>query len=328
MSRSKRSGFTLVELLVVISIIGMLMALLLPAVGAATENARSLRCKNRLKQLATAMASYESRFQRFPGYVNGQEVPGADDRPLTWVIEIMADLERTDILDQWKTQNRVSMDELPTPMLDFLMCPSDPPLGEGPFISYVANVGLATHDLSGCGMMHTRFPVKNGSNKIVHMDSSLDKTAAGDGASTTILLTENTAASTWSSPSFVRTVVPEKAGVPTNVFMWHNVASVGPDDPRRINGGDYPPGFDPANAGRAPQDYVLASGRPSSEHKGGVNTAFADGHVVFLKETIDYAVYARLMSPDGKKCEKSYFQLEKKTTEVNHTVPLSDTDYR
>src|SRR4051794_19707855 len=67
-SPRRRLAFTLVELLVVITIIGMLVALLLPAVQNARERGRQLTCLNNLKQLALATVSHESSKGQFPGY--------------------------------------------------------------------------------------------------------------------------------------------------------------------------------------------------------------------------------------------------------------------
>src|SRR4051794_1405736 len=69
LSRSQKRGFTLVELLVVIAIIGILVALLLPAIQAAREAARRSQCVNKMKQLSLAVLNYESARKLLP-YAN------------------------------------------------------------------------------------------------------------------------------------------------------------------------------------------------------------------------------------------------------------------
>src|SRR5262245_9511977 len=79
------SGFTLVEVLVVIAIIGILMALLLPAIQAAREAARRTTCANNLRQIGTGLLNFESAQRRFPpGQLRPCNVTSAGSSCTTW----------------------------------------------------------------------------------------------------------------------------------------------------------------------------------------------------------------------------------------------------
>jgi prepilin-type N-terminal cleavage/methylation domain-containing protein/prepilin-type processing-associated H-X9-DG protein len=99
MARSK-PGFTLVELLVVIAIIGVLVALLLPAVQAAREAARRMSCSNNLKQIGLALQNHHDVLKVFPP---GQVHTSASGEPYTttWGIELLPYLEQTQLKDRY-----------------------------------------------------------------------------------------------------------------------------------------------------------------------------------------------------------------------------------
>ncbi len=128
MPSSRRTAFTLVELLVVIAIIGILIALLLPAVQAAREAARRTQCANNLKQIGLAVLNYESALGSFPpgGITEG---PCCGTPSLTnWAISILPQLEQQALYDQYD-MNAFNEDPVNQPVcqasLALQVCPSD-----------------------------------------------------------------------------------------------------------------------------------------------------------------------------------------------------------
>ncbi|MEX2309635.1 MAG: DUF1559 domain-containing protein [Pirellulales bacterium] len=127
--RHVRRGFTLVELLVVIAIIGILVALLLPAIQAAREAARRTDCKNRLKQIGLAMQNHVSTHGVFPSggaviypriedYVVGDKPLGPDKQGLGWAYQILPYLEEDAL------QGLVTQDQLQAATVPLYVCPS------------------------------------------------------------------------------------------------------------------------------------------------------------------------------------------------------------
>ena len=92
--RLARQGFTLIELLVVTAIIGILIALLLPAVQSAREAARQMQCNNNLKQLALACHTYESIHHGLPLLYPSSNQPG-------WITQVLALVEQQNLYDQY-----------------------------------------------------------------------------------------------------------------------------------------------------------------------------------------------------------------------------------
>ena len=126
-SSRRRAAFTLVELLVVIAIIGILVALLLPAIQAAREAARRSQCQNNLKQLGIGFLNYESTKKQFPLAYLKPVAPAHGTN--NWAPFILAYLEEGNLVqgydlkeDWWRDPNRPIVQNF----LAVLLCPSTP----------------------------------------------------------------------------------------------------------------------------------------------------------------------------------------------------------
>lgn len=130
MRRRASSGFTIVELLVVIAIIGVLVALLLPAIQAAREAGRNAQCVNQLKELAAACAHHEQAHQALPTGGWGYQWVGDPDmgyglnQPGGWMFNILPYLDQQNLHDLGLNQNQGGRITTATTQLNGVMCPT------------------------------------------------------------------------------------------------------------------------------------------------------------------------------------------------------------
>ena len=282
MAKQERRGFTLVELLVVITIISMLIALLLPAVQSAREAARRTTCINNQKNVALALIAKESSQGRFPGYANTITLANGETAPMSWVVSILPNLERNDIYTAILAAQLGST----TPKLDVLACLNDldASTAPGPGFSYVVNCGRPDSDRS-VGPRDSKW------NGIFHNRTLSNPTTVTrgyisdhDGTSTTLLTTENLGASVWTTPIEIR-----------NGCLW-DPSFASASHPRPIN-----------DKNRASLDTASSpiDARPLSLHPTGAVASFCDGRAIFLSSEVDYGVYNLLLTPYGRKANQT-----------------------
>jgi prepilin-type N-terminal cleavage/methylation domain-containing protein/prepilin-type processing-associated H-X9-DG protein len=139
-AKLRRRGFTLVELMVVIAVIGILIMLLLPAVQAAREAARRTECRNNMRQLSLAVTAYENQNKRYPpAGLTGARITDLYKGPfnlqgdpmMSWIVLVLPYFEEQSLYQQFdRTRSILSQDNDPQArQLKTLLCPSDEAAG-------------------------------------------------------------------------------------------------------------------------------------------------------------------------------------------------------
>jgi prepilin-type N-terminal cleavage/methylation domain-containing protein len=278
---AKHSGFTLVELLVVIAIIGVLVALLLPAVQAAREAARRMSCASNLRQMGLAMLNYHDQNLAFPiGITNPS--PGVTtvvNNQWTWPSRILPYLEQSGLYQQLNVGNGTVPSATSTSQLATLvmtpikmyMCPSDPGnpkqynkfYGGYPKLNYPAPKPMV--------MWRDWVTDAGYANRSTRM---VDVT---DGTSNTFLIGERAVSSTnqfislgaiWptqvgSNNAYTFDANPPNQSYPANALSSSGTCCVSGNDPNNIRGS------------------------ASSMHPSGLQFCFGDGSVRFISNNID-----------------------------------------
>ena len=284
-NRSARSAFTLVELLVVIAIIGVLIAMLLPAVQAAREAARRMSCTNNLKQIALALHNYHDLHKTFP---QGYMVQGKMTEAWGWTVFVLPFLEQKPLYDKLDVNNRRLTDFLDdgtdiallqTPLSDF-RCPSDTTEDLLPYdLRHFKGVTWAKHPdfkpatsnyMGDRGMFDKPGAFKN--DGVFFGNSRVSFASISDGTSNTFLVgerDERCAAGTW-----IGARNPPGPDMWSVFFMLGRV-SIKLNDPRNRN---------PSTGQRS---NTCTEGF-SSMHPGGAFFAFCDGSVHFINEDIEF----------------------------------------
>jgi prepilin-type N-terminal cleavage/methylation domain-containing protein len=280
MKRGCRNGFTLVELLVVIAIIGILVALLLPAVQAAREAARRMACTNNLRQLALAVQNYESVYRVFPP---GTIEPSGPIRSVpqgyhhNWISQILPFIEEQVTLNHIDFQVGVydaANETVRQVRIEVLACPSSSDAADSEFwlSSYVG----CHHDEAA--------PIDADNHGVFFLNSEIGPREVSDGLAHTLFIGEKVGDRDgnlgWMSGT---RATLRNAGHRVNA----NLPQV------RSRWGGFVEDADPDEASQ-PGDAELFVGGFSSYHPGGINVAYGDARVMFLSQDTQPSVLKQL----------------------------------
>jgi prepilin-type N-terminal cleavage/methylation domain-containing protein/prepilin-type processing-associated H-X9-DG protein len=276
MSRARlaswRRGFTLVELLVVIAIIGILVALLLPAIQAAREAARRTSCLNNVVQLGLAVHNYEFNHESLPAGVIDPKGPIRNEpqgQHVSWIVQILPFMEETVLYRHFDIAAGAYAGvnaKVRATRVGILMCPSSPSeekneAGTAAFTSY-----------AGC-YNDVEAPIDVNNHGLLFLNSHVRMDEIYDGSSKTLLLSEK----------FIRN--DDLGWVSGTRSTLRNTTKI--NEPKPKFGQSQ---MEATNKEQEVADSLIVGGY-GSYHPGGVNCAFADGSAHFIADSIDLEVW-------------------------------------
>jgi prepilin-type N-terminal cleavage/methylation domain-containing protein/prepilin-type processing-associated H-X9-DG protein len=317
--RRNRRGFTLVELLVVIAIIGILVALLLPAVQAAREAARRMSCGNNLKQIGLALHNYHDTFGSFPP---GAIHPGGMTSD-SWSIHarLLPFLEQENLQDliDWQLPYG-AQGEVTQTRVDTYLCPSDPGDRERP------DGAIAHYPVTYGANMGTWFIFdpnsQSGGDGLVYPNSRTGLRDVLDGTSTTLAFAEVKAWNPYlrdgGNPGASNAPLPAADGITglggnfkpnSGHTEWvdgrvHQTGFTGTFTPNALvphttAGEAYDVDFNSSREGKTANQLTYAAVTSRSYHPGGVQVALADGSARFVSEDIQLTTWRALITRAG-----------------------------
>ncbi len=299
----RRRGFTLVELLVVIAIIGILIALLLPAVQAAREAARRSQCSNNLKQLGLAMHNYHDTYKTLP-------IGAFSCCWGTWKVPVLPYIEQQALADQYAegpkctddVQNRyghsVNLPVTTAEGISAFYCPSDQensPIGDIQSHNYVINFGNTGYSQQSNlnGVIFAGAPFKRVTSNCIGGKQKVCQDFASilDGLSNTLMLSEVIIGqgsdlrgfSWWSDACQFTAYLPPNSPLPDRIYSASYCNNNPPNPPCAVS---------------TTADPTMFAAR--SRHPGGVQATKCDGSADFVSETIDIDTWRAMSTSQGE----------------------------
>jgi hypothetical protein len=286
-----RPQFRLVDILVLTALVAVLLAILMPVARYTRQPAKRMQCQNNLKNLVLAAHNFESIIGKLPA--NRQlRVTSTGETTVGWVYDLLPYIEQQDIYDRLKKD--AADKQANQVRISLLICPNDPAGEEITATSYMVNGGCPNRaadnfdssanglgdDLAGSFVPRKRATSQN----------------CKDGTSSTLHYVENCNARGWNEDFFHPAVARREY---FHAVQWLPVSEKELDaafqsKPSRLERA-FLWGINEGSFDGSGPEFA----RPSSGHPGGFQAAFAGGNVRYISETIDYRIYAQLLSSRG-----------------------------